>query len=92
MKQLIRYKNRKIYDSDIRGYVTLEDIKNLLLNGFDVVVECHETGADITAQVLSQVLVEVVIKQRKVSAQMLKKEILSAYNCVDDKSQLNYTN
>lgn len=92
MKHLIRYKNRKIYDSDIRNYVTLDDIKNMLLNGFTVVVEDRETGKDVTSMVLSQVISEVVAKERKLSVSTLREVIISSYNCVDEKSQTNYTN
>lgn len=92
MKHLIRYKNRKIYDSDIRNYVTLEDIKNMILNGFNVVVEDRETGKDVTSMVLSHVISDVVAKEQRISALTLKEIILKAYNCVDEKQQLNYNN
>lgn len=92
MKHLIRYKNRKIYDSDIRGYVTLDDILAMVLEGNKVVVEDRETGADLTVQTLALVISEVVVKERKIPVNVLTEIITTSYNCVDDKRQTDYTN
>jgi polyhydroxyalkanoate synthesis repressor PhaR len=92
VKHLIRYRNRKIYDSDIRGYVTLEDILAMVLEGNRVVVEDKESGADLTAQTLALVISEVVVKEKKVPVSVLTEIITASYNCVDEKRQTNYTN
>jgi polyhydroxyalkanoate synthesis regulator protein len=100
MKNLIRYKNRKIYDSDIRGYVNLDDILNMMLEGHKVTVTERETGKDITAIIYSQVLSEVVAKERSFDAKIVEKLILSSYEektstqqkSVDTKAPYNYTN
>lgn len=91
MKHLIRYKNRKIYDSDKRAYVTLSNIMEMLLSGNSVLVECKETGADLTVQTLAQIISEVVVKERNVPSSQLLEIIFSAYNCVDVKGQSEYT-
>jgi polyhydroxyalkanoate synthesis repressor PhaR len=53
-----RYGNRKLYDVDGRAYVSLEDIAALVRGGETVQVVDQTTGADITAQTLTQVILD----------------------------------
>lgn len=83
MKELIRYKNRKIYDSDTQKYVTLAEITEMLLNGLSVTITEYETGANLTSYIYSTVLTELT-KTHKVPAQKIL-EIIQ--NCVDETGQ-----
>jgi polyhydroxyalkanoate synthesis repressor PhaR len=58
-----RYDNRKLYDAQVRRYVTLEELARLIAAGTDVRVVEQRTGEDITTVVLAQVVLE-GIKQR----------------------------
>ena len=58
MPVIKRYANRKLYDTDAKGYITLEGVAALIRQGRDVRVIDHESGADITLQVLAQVIFE----------------------------------
>lgn len=53
-----RYPNRKLYDTQAKRYITLEDISQLILEGNDVEVRDHETGEDLTGMTLSQIIFE----------------------------------
>jgi polyhydroxyalkanoate synthesis repressor PhaR len=53
-----RYENRKLYDTEDRRYVSLEDIAMLVRRGIDVQVVDNATGDDITTQTLTQVIFE----------------------------------
>jgi polyhydroxyalkanoate synthesis repressor PhaR len=53
-----RYANRKLYNTAASRYITLRGIAELLERGEDVKVIDNETGEDITAVTLSQILVE----------------------------------
>lgn len=53
-----KYSNRKLYDTFTRRYVTLDVIADLLREGHEVQVVDRNTGADITAVTLSQILVD----------------------------------
>jgi polyhydroxyalkanoate synthesis repressor PhaR len=60
MKRLIkRYPNRKLYDVQASSYVSLEDIARLIREGDTVEIVDHATGEDLTAQTLTQVVLEV---------------------------------
>ena len=56
MPLIKRYANRKLYNAQTRAYVTLEEISRMIQDGEDVTVIDHETGADITAVTLTQVI------------------------------------
>lgn len=58
MRVIKRYSNRKLYDTQDRTYVTLSKIAERLRAGEDVQIIDKVTGDDITAVVLSQVLVD----------------------------------
>jgi len=59
MKRIIkRYENRKMYDTENRKYISLEEIANLIREGVDVRVIDNATEKDITTQTLTQVILE----------------------------------
>ena len=51
-----KYANRKLYDTRTSRYITLEGISDLLRQGADIHVVDRETGRDITAVTLSQIV------------------------------------
>jgi len=53
-----RYENRKLYDTEDRRYVSLEEIAVLVRRGVDVQVVDNTSGDDITTQTLTQVIFE----------------------------------
>ena len=53
-----KYPNRRYYDTTHSRHLTLEEIRNLIGDGYDIKVTDSKTGADITAQVLTQIILE----------------------------------
>jgi polyhydroxyalkanoate synthesis repressor PhaR len=53
-----RYGNRKLYDVQASAYVSLEDIAGIIREGETVEVVDNVTGEDITAQTLTQIVLE----------------------------------
>jgi len=53
-----RYENRKLYDTEDRRYVSLEEIADLVRRGVNVQVMDNNSGDDITTQTLTQVILE----------------------------------
>lgn len=51
-----RYANRKLYDTVTRQFTTLGELAVLIEGGTPVVVKDHDTGSDLTEDVLAQVL------------------------------------
>lgn len=57
--RLIRkYPNRRLYDTQDSRYVTLADIRHLVLDGEEVTVVERSSGSDITPAILLQVIAE----------------------------------
>ncbi len=56
MHKIKRYANRKLYDTKIKKYITLDKIAKLLKSGEEVSVVDNKTGEDITAATISQIL------------------------------------
>lgn len=57
-RQIKRYENRKLYDTEASEYVSLSDIADLVRNGETVEVVDNATGRDLTAQTLTQIILE----------------------------------
>jgi len=53
-----KYPNRRLYDTEESRYITLADIRRLVLEKVDLVVIDKKTGDDITRSILLQVISE----------------------------------
>lgn len=59
MTRLIKkYKNRRLYDTEISQYITIEDLQHYVVDGVPFKVQDSSTSDDITNAVLLQILVE----------------------------------
>ncbi len=58
-----RYPNRKMYNTETKQYITLDELADLIRQGEDLHVYDHATGEDLTALTLTQILFEQVKKQ-----------------------------
>ncbi len=58
MRQLKKYPNRRLYDLTDSIYVTVEDVRKMILNGESIKVEESKDGSDITRSVLLQILAD----------------------------------
>jgi polyhydroxyalkanoate synthesis repressor PhaR len=56
--EIKKYPNRRYYDTTHSRHLTLEEIRDLVRDGHDIKVEDSKTGADITSQVLTQIILE----------------------------------
>ena len=53
-----KYPNRRLYDTEISSYVTIEDVRQLIVDREEFVVRDARTGSDITRGVLMQIIAE----------------------------------
>src|ERR1041385_8950640 len=53
-----KYTSRRYYDATQSRHLTLQDIRSLIRDGYDLTVTDSRSGADITAQVLTQIILE----------------------------------
>ena len=64
MRVIKRYSNRKLYDTETKQYITLEQIADFVRQGQEVQVLENTTGEDLTALTLSQIIHEQEKKQK----------------------------
>src|SRR5215470_20248185 len=56
--EIKKYPNRRYYDATHSRHLTLDEIRALIQQGYDLRVIDAKTSADITAQVLTQIILE----------------------------------
>ena len=53
-----KYPNRRLYDTDTSSYITLTEIKQLVMDSESFVVRDAKTGDDLTRSILLQIILE----------------------------------
>ena len=74
MVTIKRYPNRKLYDTVARKYVTLEGVAELIRSGHEIEVFENESGEDLTALILTQIIYE----QEKKKGGFLPRSVLQS--------------
>lgn len=59
---LVKYDNRKLYSRDMKKYVTLEQVEEVIQDGMEVEV-LDSKGVDVTNAVLSQLVAKVAMRR-----------------------------
>ena len=54
-----KYPNRRLYDTDTSSYITLAEVKQLVMESEPFVVRDVKTGDDLTRSILLQISLEV---------------------------------
>ncbi|MEM8535036.1 MAG: polyhydroxyalkanoate synthesis regulator DNA-binding domain-containing protein [Chloroflexota bacterium] len=78
MHTIKKYANRKLYHINRKQYITLEGISALIQNNEPVQVTDNETGEDITAQILAQIVLQTRGQKQPLSTSFLTSLIQSS--------------
>jgi polyhydroxyalkanoate synthesis repressor PhaR len=68
-----KYPNRRLYDTQTSGYITLADVKKMVVDHVDFQVVDAKTGEDLTRSILLQIILE----EESVGLPMFSSEMLS---------------
>src|SRR5438105_15488129 len=68
-----KYPNRRLYDTKTSSYITLADVKQMVLKQEEFQVVDAKSGDDLTRQILLQIILE----QESAGAPMLSSDLLS---------------
>ncbi|HTD90668.1 MAG TPA: polyhydroxyalkanoate synthesis repressor PhaR [Burkholderiales bacterium] len=68
-----KYPNRRLYDTETSTYITLSDVKKLVLDNTDFHVEDAKTKEDLTRSILLQIILE----EETAGAPMFSSDMLS---------------
>lgn len=58
LRVLKKYPNRRLYDTQTSSYITLADVKRMVLDGIEFEVQDAKTHEDITRAILLQIILE----------------------------------
>lgn len=53
-----KYPNRRLYNTETSGYITVKDVAELIKSGYRVEVKDVNNGEDVTALVLTQIIMD----------------------------------
>ena len=53
---ICKYPNRRLYDTEISRYVTLTDLRKMVLDDVDFIIRERKTGSDVTRNVLLSII------------------------------------
>ena len=74
-----KYPNRRLYDTEISSYITLEDVRQLISDGEAFEVVDAKTGEDLTRTVLLQIIAEHEEKGQPIFSTELLTQIIRFY-------------
>jgi len=74
-----KYPNRRLYDTEISSYITLEDIRQLVLDGESFEVRDAKTSEDLTRSVLLQIISEHEERGHPIFTTQLLSQIIRFY-------------
>lgn len=81
MTRLIKkYKNRRLYDTEISQYITLDQLQKYVVDGMSFKIEDSETGKDLTNSVLLQIIVEMEAGPTQFLSPEILRQIISLAN------------
>lgn len=58
MRLIKRYKNRRLYDTELKKSITFMDVKSYVMDGIEIKIVDNASGDDITVSVLSSIMGE----------------------------------
>lgn len=77
-----KYPNRRLYDPAISAYITLEDVRRLVLEGVRFRVVDAKTDEDVTRNLLLQIILDQEERGRPIFTQQILEQIIRAYGDV----------
>lgn len=76
-----KYPNRRLYDTETSSYVTLAQVRQLVLEHEPFVVQDNKTGKDLTRAVLLQILLEEEAAGEPIFSEQALAGIIRFYGC-----------
>ena len=75
-----KYSNRRLYDTEISNYVTLNDLSAMVKKNIEFVVQDAKTGEDLTRMVLTQIIFEEEAKGDNILPISFLRQVISFYD------------
>ena len=85
-----KYPNRRLYDTDESRYITLANVKDLVVQKIEFVVIDKKSGDDITRSILLQVISEQEQQGEAIMSQDFLSQVIRSYDKVVPGFMANY--
>jgi polyhydroxyalkanoate synthesis repressor PhaR len=85
-----KYPNRRLYDTEESRYITLSDVRDLVIKKIDFVVVDKKSGDDITRSILLQVISEQEQQGEAIMSQDFLSQVIRSYGKVVPGFMANY--
>jgi polyhydroxyalkanoate synthesis repressor PhaR len=85
-----KYPNRRLYDTEESRYITLADVRNLVIHKVEFVVMDQKSSEDITRTILLQVITEQEQQGEAVMSKVFLSQVIRSYGKVLPSSAANY--
>ncbi len=85
MRVIRKYANRRLYDTEQSRYVTLEDLRKLIIDEVPFRVEDAKSGEDLTRTILLSIIIEQ--EQADGESEVFSNDLLAQFIRVYDMSQ-----
>lgn len=79
MRVIRKYANRRLYDTEESRYIVLADLRDLVIDNKDFIVQDSKTGEDLTRNILLQIIIEQENAGDEKSQPMFNNEILKRF-------------
>ncbi len=79
LRVIKKYPNRRLYDTEISSYITIDDVRQLVVDGETFEVRDAKTGEEITRSVLLQIIAEHEEKGQPMFSTNLLSQIIRFY-------------
>ena len=74
-----KYPNRRLYDTEVSRYVTLEDVRSLVLEEVPFQIRDARTGEDLTRSILLQIIMEQEADGEPMFSEQVLAKIIRSY-------------
>jgi polyhydroxyalkanoate synthesis repressor PhaR len=78
-RRIKKYVNRRLYDTEASRYVTVEDIRQLIVKGIDVEVIDEAKNEDITRALMLQIISEQEFSGRPILSEYVLAQLIRFY-------------
>lgn len=85
-----KYPNRRLYDTEESRYITLSDVRELVIKKIEFVVMDKKSGDDITRSILLQVISEQEQQGEAIMSQDFLSQVIRSYGSVVPGFMANY--
>jgi polyhydroxyalkanoate synthesis repressor PhaR len=90
MIKIKKYKNRKLYNTDIGAYLNFSGLQDMIENNVEFVIIDAKTRNDITPSVLTEMLCQSLKSQRYSPSVQALKSALKSSSMIDINGQLSF--